>query len=181
MKSGLTLCKQTSIMVLTNVMVCEIVSWTLCVWFTRATRVCKSRYTDRPLNGCHCDGRNILPCCAQVSCVHECVTLPFCFVIFYSPRYQCLLIGWATLGDRRKHEFLLMIFHEQEPVDCIFCVRDQYGVVQRHLHYTWNKNMAAWLHHSNKSLDMCDRTSLGRRNSYPGIDRVIPLYQLTGS
>ena len=134
-KFRLTLCKQTSIMVLTNVMVWEIVSLTLSVWFTKATRVCQSRYPDRTLDGFHCNGRNVIPYRAQASRVHECVTLPFCFVMSFSLRYQYLLIGWTTLGDRQKHEFML-IFHEQEHVDCIFCVRDQYGVVRRHLHYT---------------------------------------------
>ena len=134
-KFRLTLCKQTSIMVLTNVMVWEIVSLTLCVWFTKATRVCQSRYPDRTLDGFHCNGRNVIPYRAQASRVHECVTLPFCFVMSFSLRYQYLLIGWTTLGDRQKHEFML-IFHEQEHVDCIFCVSDQYGVVRRHLHYT---------------------------------------------
>ena len=104
----------------------------LCVWFTSATPVCQQRYTNRPLNGFRCNGPNYASprSVTQGSCVHACMASRSCSTMSYNPvSNTCLLAGQPCVKAEKHDDFMLMIFREQENVDCSVWVRDQSGVV----------------------------------------------------
>ena len=128
---GLTLYRRTSIMVSTNGMVFQSVL-ILCVWFTRATPICKQRHTSRPLNGFRCSGLNYTSprSMNQASCVHACMTSPSCSTMSFSAvTGTCLWSEQPCVKAEKHDDFMLMIFREQGHVDCVVWVRDQSGVV----------------------------------------------------
>ena len=97
-----------------------------------ARAYCRQRHTNRPLNGFRCIGQPFtsLRDVTQASCVHACITSPSCSAMSYNPvTSACLLVAQACVKAEKHDDFMLMIFRDQQHVDCVVWVRDQYGVM----------------------------------------------------
>ena len=118
-------------MALSKVMICIFVLH-LAMPSTIATAFCKQRYTNRPLNGYRCNGQNFESPrgVKQASCVHACITSPSCSAMSYNPiTSTCLLPEQPCVKAEKHDDFMLMIFRQQEHMDCVVWVHDQYGIV----------------------------------------------------
>ena len=93
---------------------------------------CAQKYTNDPLNGYYCDGETYktLLGVTQALCTHACLTSPGCAALSYnSVTSNCSLAAQPCAKAEKSDNFMLMIFREEQGVDCKLWVQDEDGVV----------------------------------------------------
>ena len=94
--------------------------------------LCMQKITNAPLNGFHCGGRNhtVNGNNAKGACTHACITSTECSSLSFNHVTEtCVLSEVPCVTATRLNGFELMIFRDQQDVNCAVWVPDEPGVL----------------------------------------------------
>ena len=107
---------------------------------------CSARYTNPPLDGYFCDGHQHFTSnkANENICKQACFASPKCGAMSFNPvDGTCLLAMQPCTLARKQNEYRLMVFRQEEQVQCAMWVRDQAGIVPAGMVATENKSVVA--------------------------------------
>ena len=93
---------------------------------------CNHKYTNRPLDGYYCDGQKYRTTdkIGEAMCKQACFKSRECGAMSYNPMSDTCMLATQPCALAKRHDrYRLMIFRQQEQIECAVWVRDQPGVI----------------------------------------------------